>query len=119
MTWREMWIGFGVFIWIVGYARVGHVRKNDVLVNQTFVRPPFFIYLICGMPKARNIPKGVMAIPSVLAQLHGLFWILFGLIYPDVNVQNLTAQEIFFLVGTVLIIAYVWVLYKRNEYRVD
>jgi hypothetical protein len=119
MTWREMWIGFGVFVWIAGYIRVGRVRENDVLVNRTFVRPPFFIYLLCGMPKARNIPKGVMAIPSVFAQLQGIFWLLFGLTNPDLNIQKPIIQEITFLIGTISIIVYVWILYKRNEYRID
>ncbi len=119
MTWLEMWIAFGLFIYIVGFLRVGRVRKTAVVVNQTFVRPPFFIYLICGMPKAHNIPKGVMAVPSIFAQLQGIFWILFGLTNPDFNIQNPTVQEITFVIGNLSIVVYVWILYKQNKYKTD
>ncbi len=114
-----MWIGFGVFIWIVGFIRVGKVRENDVLVNRTFVRPPYFVYLICGLPKARNVLKGVMAIPSLFGQLQGLFWILFGLILPYLPSQKFILQGFIFLIGIVLIMVYILNLYKRRAYKVE
>lgn len=119
MTWHEMWIGFGVFFWIIGYVRVGRVRENDLLVDRTFVRPPFVIYLVCGMPRARNIPKGVMAIPSLFGQLQGLFWILYGLIFHICQVKNLFVQGSIFLIGMVLTMVYVLTLYERRAYKVE
>ena|SRR5215203_5502121 len=112
-------IGAGVFIWILGFIRVGRVRENDVLVNRTFVRPPFVIYLVCGMPRARNIPKGVMAIPSLFGQLQGLFWIFCGLIFPYLPSQKLIFQGSIFLIGIVLIMVYILKLYERRAYKVE
>lgn len=112
-------IGAGIFIWILGFIRVGRVRENDMLVSRTFVRPPFFIYLLCGMPRARNIPKGIMAIPALFGQLQGLFWILCGLIFPYLPSQKLILQGSIFLIGMILIMVYVLTLYERRAYKVE
>ena len=61
----------GICLWLIGFIRVGKIVEDGLLVNKTFVRPTFFIYLICGMPKAPNIPRGVIVIPSLMLQPQG------------------------------------------------
>lgn len=110
-------IAIGVFFWIIGFVRVGQIVEDGLSVNKTFVRPPFFIYLICGMPKARNIPPGVMVIPSLMLQLQGLLLVICGLI-SLVLTTNVSIVGGVYVCGTILTIRYMLVLYKRNSYEV-
>jgi hypothetical protein len=114
----EIVIAIGVIVWIIGFVRVGRTIEDGLLVNRTFVRPPFFIYLLCGMPRARHIPAGVMAIPSLFLQLHGLFSIICGLITILVTPNIVLAGGVYIL-GIVLIVIYILVLYKNNSYNID
>ena len=110
-------IAIGVFFWILGFIRVGRIVEDGLVVNKTFVRPPLFIYLICGMPKARNIQPGVMAIPSLMLQLQGLLLIVCGLISLTLT-TNLIAVGGFYVCGIILTMRYILVLYKRNSHEV-
>ena len=114
----EILIIIGVFAWVIGFFRVGRTVEDGLLVNKTFVRPPFFIYLICGLPKSKNIPAGVMAIPSLFLQLQGLLLIISGLITVLVT-QNLVLVGALHLFVLVLIMAYILYLYKNNSYKID
>ncbi|MFZ5909216.1 MAG: hypothetical protein ACOYYU_04300 [Chloroflexota bacterium] len=116
-----MWsmIGLGMFAWAYGFIRVGYIKKNSLWLERAFVYPPYLIYLICGMPKAKNIPNGVMALTSLIFQLQGLLWIAYGLVYPYLETINIIIQGILLSTGMVLIIIYGWSLYKRNLYKID
>jgi len=114
----EVWIGMGVFCWVFGFIRVGRVEKYGLLIERTFVSPPSFIYLICGMPKAQSVPLGVMALYSLLLQLFGLFWIAYGLISSYLPDQGIIRYGVF-LCGMFLIVIYGWILYRRNSYKIE
>ena len=114
----EILIAIGAFLWVLGFFRVGRTIEDGLLVNKTFVRPPFLIYLICGLPKSQNIPPGTMAIPSLFLSLHGLLLIILGLISVLV-IQNIILVGVMYLLGLVLIILYVLSLYKNHSYKID
>lgn len=118
-NWSELWIGMGIFLWILGFLRAGDKRETGFLIDKSFVHPPFFIYFICGMPKVRNTPPGIMAVSAVWLQLIGLLWIIYGLIYPYLDNQNLILQGILINIGIILIFVYGWVLYKRTPYKIE
>ncbi|MGB8984095.1 MAG: hypothetical protein WCC12_19660 [Anaerolineales bacterium] len=113
-TWSIEWIGLGLLIWILGYRRVKDANKIG-LSEMGFVHPPFLIYLVCGLPKAPYLPRGVMPIPPLLGQLAGLLWIVLGLIFSFI--QNIFLLVL--LIGTVMILTYVWILSKRNLYKIE
>ena len=114
----NIWVTFGIMAWALGFIRVGVVKKIDLEINKSFVRPPFLVYLICGMPRSRNIPKGVMAIPAVMLQLHGLFWIAYGVVSAYLPIQSLILQGTFVFSGIALIMVYGLKLYKNNRYEI-
>jgi hypothetical protein len=113
--WSAFWIVGGTVFWIYGFITVGRKRKTGFLVDESFVHPPFIIYLICGMPKAKNIPASVMAIPSLSSQLGGWVWIISGLLY--IFTRDVFLQAWPFCIGTFLVVAYALVLFNRNLYR--
>ncbi len=117
--WREIWLGLGILSWLSGFIRVGYIRRNGTLMQRTFVRPPFLIFLICGMPKSRAIPVGVMAIPALMLQLQGVLWTVYGLIYPYLQNRNLVLHGIVLFIGMVLIIVYAWMLRNQNSYELN
>ena len=117
-SWSALWVGAGIALWIFGFIRVGNKRETGFTIDKSFVRPPFFIYLLCGMLKARNIPSGIVAVSSIWSQLIGVLWIGYGVMYPFLHNQNLLFQGILLNVGMILIFVYGWVLYKRNLYKV-
>jgi hypothetical protein len=108
----------GVFLWVIGFFRVGRTIEDGLLVNKTFVRPPFLIYLICGLPKSQNIPPGSMAIPSLFLQLNGLLLVICGVIVVMVT-QNIILVGGLYILGLVLIIIYILALFKNNSYNID
>jgi len=114
----EVLIMIGVFLWVIGFFRVGRTIEDGLLVNKTFVRPPFLIYLICGLPKSQNIPPGSMAIPSLFLQLHGLLLIICGLIVVLVT-RNIILAGVLYVLGLVLIIIYILTLSKNTSYKID
>lgn len=114
-----MWIGLGIFVWLIGFLKVGYFDEKGYLMKRTFLRPPFLIYLICGLPKARNIPSGVMAILALIAQLQGILLIVYGIIYWYWPNHNFTLHGIILFAGTILINIFAWKLYKRYPYKVQ
>lgn len=120
-TWSLGWLGSGLLVWIIGFVRAGSTnKKNGLLVEQSFIHPPFFIYLVCGMPKAQNIPPGVMSVPGLMSQLVGLFWLAYGLTDFGLPPQKVELQILIWFIGTmVLIPLYVLRLYNRNRYMGD
>jgi hypothetical protein len=115
----EILIIIGLALWVIGYFRVGKIVNDGLLVNKTYVRPPFIIYLLCGLPKAINIPAGIMAIPSLLLQLQGLLFLICGLIdlvQPD---ENLLLLGGFYILGTVFTIIYILDLCKNYSFKDD
>lgn len=105
----------GICLWVIGFIRVGKIVDDGLLVNKTFVRSPFFIYLICGLPKAPNIPRGVIAIPSLMLQLQGLLLIICGVISLILTTNIMIVGGIYICM-TILIIGYILFLYGRNAY---
>lgn len=114
-SWSTFWIVSGLGLWTYGFVTVGRPRETGFLVDKSFVRPPFFIYLICGMPKAKNIPVGVMSIPALIGQLAGWLWLIVGLTY--FFTQSIALHVWLFFIGTILIIIYALVLFNRNLYK--
>ena len=115
MTWSELWIFSGVLGWVLGWIRVGKVRQIGLPIDKAFVRPPFIIYLACGLPRARNIPKGVMAVSALGLQLVGLLWFFYGITYSYWPIKNQYVHGTILCIGIVLILIYCWTLYKRSS----
>jgi hypothetical protein len=115
----RFWIGFGIIAWIFNFMTVGRRIKNGAPLEGSFVRPPFFVYLICGMPKARNIPSGVMGGRALAGQLIGIFAVIYGLIYPYLPAETLLYQAILVYLVGILDYLYVLMLQKRHPYNID
>jgi hypothetical protein len=110
-------IGFA--FWVIGYLRVGKIVDDGLLANKTYVRPPYLIYLLCGLPKAKNIPAGVMAIPSLFLQFQGMLLLLCGLIDLVQPKENLLLLGGFYILGTVFTMIYILGLFKKKSFKDD
>lgn len=117
--WTKIWVGLGMFIWFIGFVNAGKTRKNMMPFERSFVRPPYLVYLLCGLPKAQNIPSGVMSVLSVIGQLNGLLWIIFGLVSPSLASLTPLTQGILLNIFMLLIVLYGWFLYRRSLYKVE
>ncbi len=117
MEWVKLWIGLGTFIWIVGFIKAVKIKEAGLPFDRALVRPPYLIYLVCGLPKSKKLPVGVMSVLSIVAQLIGLLWILYGIAFPSLKALSLMAQGILLNCSMVLIIIYGWYLYKQNLYK--
>jgi len=117
--WYEMWIGFGILFWLLGFLRAGYTRERGNLLNKVYVRPPQVIYLVCGLPKASNLPHGVMAVLALMVQLQGILFIVYGIICYFWRDRNFALDGFLLLIGTILICSFSWQLYKRDPYTVE
>jgi hypothetical protein len=102
MAWDSYFIFIGACFWIMGFIRVGKLGEKGSPLYVAFVRPPTILYIACGMPKSHNIPRGVMAVSSLLGQLEGLLLMSYGLIYPYLPNQNIIGHGFFLLIATVV-----------------
>jgi len=117
--WIGLWITLGLFLWFVGYFRAGFLEEEGPLISKAFVRPPFLIYLLCGLPHASNIPKGVIALRSLMTQFQGILFFAYGITYKYLPNHdfNLHMTVMFFIVFAVL--WFCWLLYKRYPYYMN
>ncbi len=117
MSWSLTWVFLGLAMWIFGFTRVGYVGERRSPLYQAFTRPPLIVYIVCGMSKARSIPRGIMSISSLMGQLVGLLWIAYGLIFSYLPNKNIIIHGIFLLAGSILINIFCWNYYQSNPFK--
>jgi hypothetical protein len=117
--WSETWIGLGALLWLFGFFRARYVDEKKSPIERSLVRPPFLVYLLCGLPKARNLPRGVMAMVSIIGQLQGISFIVYGMIYHYWPNQNFTLHGFLLFSGMILFFIYGWTLYKQHPYKTE
>jgi hypothetical protein len=108
---------FGVLLWIFGYI-AGRIRPGSIRfrnrpmennINVVYVKPPFILYLLCGLPKFPHLPSGVMGYYNLYGQLLGLLWVAYEVIfkkwpYTLDTPKDLLALVIAFLITTIIMI---------------
>lgn len=111
--WIGIWVGLGILCWGFGFIRVGYVEETGPEINKAFVRPPFLFYLLCGCPTSSTIPKGVVALRSLMSQLGGILFCGYGIIYNYLPNKNLTLHmaTMFFFANIIILLC--WFLYKK------
>jgi len=114
--WIGLWIILGAFLWFSGFFRAGSFEEKGPPISKAFVRPPFLIYLLCGRPKALNIPKGVVALRSLITQLQGILFVAYGLAYDFLPSHDFNFQMIIMFFAVIAIFLFCWLLYKRYPY---
>lgn len=111
-----LWIVLGIFGWLAGFFRAGFAEKDGYKINRVFVRPPFLVYLLCGLPRASNIPRGVIALRSLMSQLLGILILMYGIISNYLPVRHLILEMVFMLLVGSGVIGFCLLLYKRSPY---
>jgi len=117
--WIWMWIISGIVIWLFGFFRVGFSKEDGSVISRAFVRTPAVIYFLCGRPKASNIPKGVVALRSLMAQLQGILFVIYGVTSDYLPINNLGIEVIILSFFGFAVIWFCWLLYKRYPYLND
>lgn len=113
--WQYSWIGLGFFVWAFAFFKFS--LGGEEMKDKVFVNLPFIVYFLCGMPKNRNVPSSVMPILFVIAQLNGLLWIFYGLVYPYLYFLSISEQIYFIGFAEFVIFAYGFKLHKSNLYK--
>jgi hypothetical protein len=117
--WPWIWIIIGAVGWLWGYYRAGIINLEGSQFIRSFIRPPFFIYLLCGLPSVPTNPKGVIATSSVLGQLGGIIFITYGILYgylPNQNLQDILHHVFILFILSNGIYFLCWILYKHYPY---
>lgn len=114
--WIWLWIILGIFCWLAGFFRAGFSEDDGSLISKAFVRPPLAIYFLCGQPKASNIPRGVVALRSLMAQLQGILFVIYGVATNFMPIKNLGTQVIVLSLTGFTVLWFCWLLYKRYPY---
>ena len=117
--WVFIWISAGIFFWLAGYFTAGVIEDNGATIQKALLRPPFYIYLICGRPKAPNIPQGVISVRALMSQLQGILFLSYGVIYYFLAEHNLSLHIAVLIITTLLIYVFSWWLYKLHPYNTN
>ena len=113
------WLGFAAIIWIGGYGLARLSTRENLASREVFIITPKWLYLLCGQPKGKDLPSGVMLLRAFYFQLCGLmmaaFGFIFGVLYPP------EAFDIFWFllgwIGSLFLAAIVCLVYsKMNGY---
>lgn len=113
------WVVLGAVSWCAGFFQAGFSDEKGQKISQVFVRPPFLIYLLCGLPKASNIPKGVIALRSLMSQLQGILFLSYGIIHAHLPNQNFNLHMVIMFILINIIYLFCWLLYKRYPYSIE
>jgi len=114
--WNWLWVILGLFFWFVGYFQSGFSKEDGSEISKAFVQPPFLIYLLCGLPRASNVPKGVIALRSLMAQLQGILFTTYGTTCDYLPINDLSNQVIVLSFAGFSILWLCWLMYKRFPY---
>jgi hypothetical protein len=74
------WLILPILIWIIGYLGSKEDDNYQDKVRFRRVKPHPIIYLICGKPKAPNIPAGVLVVNLMWRQLFGILLLIYGVL---------------------------------------
>ena len=114
--WTAIWIGTGVFFWVVGYFSAGVSDEQGAIIQRALLRPPIFIYQICGKPTPANLPKGVIALRAMMSQLLGILFITYGSIAGFFLTFRLSVHVVILVLAMVSVYLFSWWLYKHFRY---
>lgn len=98
--------GLGIMVWIKGYRNSDHVPSDltlDFLARS--ICPPKPLYIICGAPKSKTYPDGVMTAWAFSLQLLGV-----GLVINTLYYLFLAQSQIDVLINLICIVTGVYVL---------
>ena len=110
-------VGLGILGWVKGFTNSDHVPKDVTLkFLVTAIRPPKIFYWLCGSPRSKKYPKGIMTAWAFLAQFLGVGLLLHTLFYLFLA-QNLIdiLLSLLFIITTGLGFTY-W-LTKQRAYK--
>ncbi|MBK9781906.1 MAG: hypothetical protein IPP55_17985 [Anaerolineales bacterium] len=79
----------GIFFWLIGFFRAGFRFLEGPPFLRSFIRLPFLIYLLCGLPRASNLPKGVISTGAVLSQFWGILYVTYGIVSNRLTEENI------------------------------
>jgi len=115
---KESIIILGIIFWLIGFFRAGFRFLEGPPFLRSFIRPPFFIYLLCGLPKASNIPKGVISTGAALSQFWGILYVTYGIVSNRLTEQNVYIHGFALITLMIGIFLLCWLLDKRYQFPV-
>lgn len=74
--------GLGILGWIKGFRNSDYIPSDlSVKFLSRTIRPPIFFFLLCGAPKSKKYPVGVMTAWAFLFQSLGIGLIIHTIYY--------------------------------------
>jgi hypothetical protein len=75
----------GVGFWFIGRQTSGLTTDLDVEIikrlSDGFVIVPAWLYWLCGWPRSDNMPVRVVSVRSLMSQLTGILYLVYGCFY--------------------------------------
>jgi len=113
------WILIALLLWVGGYRSI-HTTKQNFLFPfiGSFVRPPKWLFYLCGNPKSPLLPYGVMSGKALALQILGILFAGYGIAidkhWPiqDPNLSAYVGVSICFLLSCII----TYVIYKVYPY---
>lgn len=111
------WLFFSVLAWVGGYYATRFGLKPPLSPRVLLVRPPQWIFFLCGRPGASGLPVGVMALASVWWQMAGIIQLCYGiLLYQHWLPYSLKGVELVWFGSLLLSGVSAYVLYRLRPY---
>ncbi len=112
-----LWLAFAVLLWIVGFFRAGFAKANRLALDRAFVRPPVVIYTLCGRPRIQGVPKGVVSLSALLAQLQAIYLAACAIAFYAIRIVSATLQTFIVFLGTIVVCSMGFWLHSRYPYK--
>jgi len=74
------WVTITTIFWLVGFMVTRYGASAPLPPNVLLIKPPRWLYYLCGAPQAPGFPRGVIRLGSFLLQLSGLLMGTYALI---------------------------------------
>lgn len=70
-----------LIIWLIGYWITRLSTRENLESDEVFIQAPNWLFLLCGRPKVKEIPSGVMCLDGVFYQVVALIMVLYAFIF--------------------------------------
>lgn len=107
------WFFLGLVIWCLGYYRTMAATRTD----EILILPPYWIAVLCGYPKSKELQRGVFQTAGVWLQLTGWLLLLYGFLI-SISFNNPIGSLVVIFASLITSRILTSVLVKKYRYKV-
>jgi len=110
------WIIFATLFWVIGYLQTRLILS---FFEDTLFKPPRWFFILCGLPRSRNISNGYISLKGMVLQLTGMLMVVYNIFVIFKLLPEIPFDRLGMLTSFLFSIFIAFVIYKLWHSRIN